>query len=163
MRRASPGRRLGGAVSLAALLAAGPASAGTPAPWLFALAVEDAATARVLHREVVRAGSDLVLEYVHSSEHVRVRGVLRVGADGSLSVVETSFAGFGPGLPELVPGDEWRIEEGMIVHRPPPQPMDELRVRVAPRTRHRLHMPSGARLDLSALMGPGGTVVVHVR
>lgn len=154
---------LRGALGLAVLLAAGPAAASAEAPGLLELAVEDARTARVLHREAVRLGSDVTLEYVHSSEGVRVRGVVRVEADGSLSVVETAFAGFGPGLPELVPGDHWRIEDGMIVHRPFPLPLEELRVRVGPFTRHRLRTPAGTQLDLSALMGPGGTVLVHVR
>jgi hypothetical protein len=92
-----------------------------------------------------------------------VRGAFQVGADGRLTVVETAFAGFGPGLPALREGDRWTSEGGMIVHTPAPAPMDELVVRVAPVTRHTLALPSGRLLDLSEAMGPGGAIRLYVR
>lgn len=125
--------------------------------------VEDLGGGRVLHREPVTAGQTFVLSYVHSSEHVPVRGVFRVEADHTLTVAETAFAGFGPGLPALGPGDRWRIEDGMIVAETPPARLRELRVRVVPITQHRLRVPSGAELDLSSLMGAGGAVRIRVR
>jgi hypothetical protein len=103
-----------------------------------------------------------VLAYVHSSEHVPVRGTIRVEADRTLRVVETAFGGFGPGLPELQPGDPWAIRQGLIVARVPGQALPLLRVRVAPLTQHRLLLPSGAELDLSRLMGDGGAVVLRL-
>jgi len=134
------------------------------ARWLGALVlvVEDVRGGGVLAREPVRPGDVLLLAYVHSSEHVPVRGTFRIEPDGGLSVTETAFAGFGPGLPELGAGDAWRIEGGMIVHEPVGARLAELRVRVAPVTRHRLRLPSGRELDLSALLGTGGPVRVRV-
>jgi hypothetical protein len=104
-----------------------------------------------------------VLAYVHSSEHVPVRGTFLIEADRTLTVAETAFAGFGPGLPDVRPGDAWQIRDGMIVHRAGGAPLPELTVRVVPLTRHRLRLPSGAELDLSALMGSGGPVRLSVR
>ncbi|HUF91054.1 MAG TPA: DUF1850 domain-containing protein [Candidatus Limnocylindria bacterium] len=127
------------------------------------LVVADVGGARILHAERVAPGARFVLAYVHSSEHVPVRGTFEVGADGRLTVVETAFAGFGPGLPELREGDRWTSEGGMFVHIPEPHPMDELTVRVAPTTRHTLRLPSGHTLDLSATMGPGGAIRLAVR
>ena len=126
------------------------------------LLVEDAGRGVVLHREPVTAGATFVLSYVHSSEQVAVRGTFRVEPDGTLRVVETAFAGFGPGLPELRPGDDWRIEDGMIVHRPDVERLPDLTVRVLPLTRHRLRLPSARDLDLSSLGGSGGLVRVRV-
>lgn len=125
--------------------------------------VEDARTGRVLHREPVRAGQAFELSYVHSSEHVPVRGVVRVEPDGSLSVTETAFAGFGPGLPALAPGDPWRIEDGMIVAGGPGPRLPEIRLRVSPIARQRLVGPSGRAVELDELVSPGGAVIIRVR
>jgi hypothetical protein len=124
--------------------------------------VEDAAGHRVLHRERVSTGQAFVLSYVHSSEGVPVRGIFRIEADGTLTLTETQFAGFGPGLPALGPRDAWALEGGMIVARGHAR-LPEMRMRVAPITRHRLYAPSGRDLDLSALMGPGGAVRIRVQ
>ncbi|HEU5321070.1 MAG TPA: DUF1850 domain-containing protein, partial [Methylomirabilota bacterium] len=98
----APGR-LRSALAAAGLLAAA-AALGGGAGRSPVLSVE-AAGGRALHREPVSEGAAFVLSYVHSSEHVPVRGTVRVEADGSLTVVETAFAGFGPGLPALTAGD----------------------------------------------------------
>jgi hypothetical protein len=151
------------ALVAAAVLAAATARGGeatSPAPAL--LVVEDDARGRVLHCEAVTPGATFVLAYTHSSERVPVRGTFRVEPDGALRVVETAFAGFGPGLPELGPGDAWWVADGMIVHRPARHRLPDLRVRVVPLTRHHLVTPSGAALDLSHLMGAGGSLHVYV-
>jgi hypothetical protein len=127
------------------------------------LVIRDVRDARVLHAETVTPGARFALSYVHSSEHVAVRGTFQIGADGRLTVVETAFAGFGPGLPELRAGDRWKSESGMFVHTPPPAPMEEVVLRVAPITRHTLALPSGHTLDLSAAMGAGGAIAIAVR
>jgi hypothetical protein len=128
------------------------------------LVVEDVTTGRVLHHEPVRPLDTFTLAYVHSSEHVPVRGVFRIAADRTMRVIETAFGGFGPGLPALKPGDEWRIEDGMIVARVSEASMGELVVRIVPITRHRLMTPLGAELDLSTLMGAaGGAVKIFLR
>ena len=117
---------------------------------------------RVLYRAPVTARSVFVLFYVHSSEHVPVRGTFTVEADGSLVARETAFAGFGPGLPEPTAGEAWRIEDGMIVVPSDGPRLPELLVRVVPLTDHRLRTPSGEEIDLSALMEEGGRVRIRV-
>jgi hypothetical protein len=126
------------------------------------LVVEDATRGRVLYQAPVVPGRALVLSYVHSSEHVPIRGTFVIGADGALVAKETAFAGFGPGLPEPRAGDAWRGENGMIVVPARGERFPELRVRVAPFTRHQLRTPSGEDLDLSALMHGGGSVSIRV-
>jgi hypothetical protein len=126
------------------------------------LVVEDVTRQRVLHRAPVDPGALLVLSYVHSSEHVPVRGTFVVEPDGALLVRETAFAGFGPGLPQPKAGDAWRFENGMIVVPAAGERLHELRIRVAPFTRHRLRTPSGEDIDLSAMMDDGGSVRIHV-
>lgn len=123
------------------------------------LAVEDLTHGRVLHRECVQAGDTFTLTYVHSSEHVPVRGVFRIERDRTLTVVETAFGGFGPGLPELRRGDDWRIRGGMIVTRVPAPPLDDLLVRVSSIARQRLVTSAGKELDFAALMGEAGGAV----
>jgi hypothetical protein len=126
------------------------------------LVVEDVTRQRQLYRGPVTPGSLVVLSYVHSSEHVPVRGTFVVESDGALLVKETAFAGFGPGLPEPKAGDAWHLEDGMIVVPAAGERLSELRVRVAPFTKHRLRMPSGDDIDLSALMNGGGSISIHV-
>ena len=152
-------RRAPGLAAAVVLLAA----AAAAVRWLSVpvLLVEDVHD-RLLASEPVQPGDVLVLTYVHSSEHVPVRGTFRVERDGTLTVTQTAFAGFGPGLPELGPSDAWRIEHGMIVHEPVAVALAVLRVRVAPITHHRLSLPSGRQLDLSALLGAGGSVRIRV-
>jgi hypothetical protein len=126
------------------------------------LLVEDVTRQRVLYRGPVAPGGLLVVSYVHSSEHVPVRGTFVVEADGVLRAKETAFAGFGPGLPEPVGGEAWHRADGMIVVPSAGEGFGELRIRVAPFTHHRLRTPSGDELDLSALMESGGSVRIHV-
>jgi hypothetical protein len=127
------------------------------------LVVEDLSHGRLLHREAVRAGDIFALSYVHSSEHVPVRGMFRIEEDGGLTVVETAFAGFGPGLPSLAPGDAWTLRDGMIVATTSGVRLGELTVRVLPITRHQLETPARQRLDLSAAVVEGGAVAIRVR
>jgi len=147
-------------IAIVAILTSGSAGGlAARGPWLV---VEDVTHARVLHRAHVAPGDRLVVSYVHSSEHVPVRGTFAVEADGTLMAQETAFAGFGPGLPEPRAGEAWRLENGMIVVPAAGERLPELRVRVGPFTRHRLHTPSGADVDLSALTGGGASVSIHV-
>lgn len=143
-----------------AAVATSSAADGVATPRLVLL-VEDLTRQRVLYRHAMTRGSILILSYVHSSEHVRVRGTFVVEADGALLAKETAFAGFGPGLPEPKAGDTWRLEDGMIVVSARER-LPEFRLRVAPFTRHRLRMPSGDELDLSALMHDGGSVMIRL-
>jgi hypothetical protein len=153
-------RRLALGVALAGIVTSG--AAGCVATRRPLLLVEDVTGQRVLHRAAVAPGSILVLSYVHSSEHVPVRGTFVVEPDGALRVTETAFAGFGPGLPHPTAGDAWRLEDGMIVVPSAGERLSELRVRVAPFTRHRLRTPSGDDLDLSHLMPEGGTILIRL-
>jgi len=137
-------------------------AAGCLAPRRPVLFVEDVTRRRVLHRAPVEPGSLFVLSYVHSSEHVPVRGTFVVEPDGALRVKETAFAGFGPGLPQPKAGDAWRFEDGMIVVPAAGERFPELRIRVAPFTHHRLRTPSGEELDLSALMLEGGALIIRL-
>lgn len=147
-----------GAVLLVAVAVSGTARAGASL-----LVVEDLGREQVLHREPVAAGALFTLEYVHSSERVPVTGTFRVEPDGRLTVVETAFAGFGPGLPELGAGDDWRIERGMIVHRPAGVSLDALRLRVAPVAAQRLRTPAGAVLDVARMVPAGALLRIAVR
>jgi hypothetical protein len=160
-----PSARLAALVALAASLSVsggrstGAASSGE-------LMVEDVRRSRLVHRERVAPGATFILEYRHSSEGVPVRGTFRVEGDGSLTVVRTAFAGFGPGLPELARGDDWEIAHGMIVHRPRPgarQAVRDLRLRAMAVSRPRLTTPSGRCLDLAALAGDRALVLIGVR
>jgi hypothetical protein len=156
-----PTFRLAAAALIAATAAFGGCS--SVAGWSFDLVVEDLTHGRQLHREAVRVGDTFVLSYVHSSENVAVRGLFRIEADGSLTVAETAFAGFGPGLPALRPGDDWAIRDGMIVAREPGVHLPELTVRVLPITRHQLSTPARRNLDISAAVVEGGAVEISVR
>lgn len=142
---------------MAVVAVAAGGAAGREAPGLI-LVVEDTGRRRVLHEEPVTAGQTFMLSYVHSSERVPVRGTLRIEADGSLTATETRFAGFGPGLPALGPGDPWRMENGMIVALTEAR-LPELRLWVVPIAGPRLATPSGHTLDLTAR----GPIRIRVR
>jgi hypothetical protein len=117
---------------------------------------------RVLAREPVRPGALVRLSYIHSTEGRPVRATFRVGADGTLHLVETVFPSVGPGLPALGPEGTWTTADGAIVARGESAPMPELRLRAVPITRHRLILPSGRILDLEALVEPGDAVRVAI-
>ena len=126
------------------------------------LTVTDVEQGRVLARERVEPGARIDLTYVHSTEGRPVRATLRVEADRTLRLVETAYPSVGPGLPPLGPEGTWTIEDGVIVNRAPSAPVRELRIRAVPLTRHRLVLPSGRSLDLSALAAPGDAIRLAV-
>ncbi|HXG16269.1 MAG TPA: DUF1850 domain-containing protein [Calidithermus sp.] len=149
---------------LALVLAAGaPWSAGadTCEELPRTLVVEDVSRGQVLHREPVNPGDRLALAWVHSSERVPVRGILVVEAQGGLRVVETAFAGPGPGLPEYRGEQPWRYQDGLIV-APGGDVLPELRLRVSPVARQRLTLPSGRQLDLAEAVPAGAAVRIAV-
>jgi hypothetical protein len=148
----------------ALLVAAGLAGGSGLVPRPLELVVEDVTRhGRLLLREPVRPGDTFALSYVHSSEHVPVRGVFRIERDGSLTVLETAFGGFGPGLPALKPGDDWTIRDGMVVARVRDVRLPELIARVTATTRHRLRTARERELDLSALAQPLGRIAIRAR
>jgi len=121
------------------------------------LVVEDARARRVLLRRLVAPRERFTLSYLHSVSQTRVSGVFEVGAGGDLVVRETSFGTFGPGLPELQPGDQYEIRDGLIRQFGLNQRLPELSLFVHPYTEHRLEV-GGRTLDLSGTL-PGGTLV----
>jgi hypothetical protein len=126
------------------------------------LTVEDLDRGRVLAREPVEAGARIDLTYVHSTEGRPVRATLRIEPDGALRLVETAYPSVGPGLPAGSEGTV-TIEDGLILARASGPPLRELRLRSLPLTQHRLVLPSGRGLDLSALVEPGAAVRLIVR
>jgi hypothetical protein len=126
------------------------------------LTVTDLDRGRVLAREPVEPGALIRLAYIHSTEGRPVRATLRVEGGHTLRLVETAFPSVGPGLP-LGPEGTWAIEDGLIVNRAPSAPVPEIRLRPVPVTQHRLTLPSGRVLDLSALVEPGSAIRLAVQ
>jgi hypothetical protein len=126
------------------------------------LTVEDARRGRVLLSEPVRPGERLILSYRHSVSRTRVTGVFEVSEGGDLIVRETTFGTFGPGLPELVPGDRYEVRDGTIRQTGLSQRLADLSVFVHPYTEHRLETP-GRALDLSGTLAPGTLVRISAR
>lgn len=126
------------------------------------LTVEDARRGQVLLSAPVRSGDRLTLSYRHSVSRTRVTGTFEVSRGGDLIVRETSFGTFGPGLPELVPGDRYEIRDGMIRQVGLAQRLPELSMFVHPYTEHRLDA-CGRVLDLSGTLAPGTLVRISAR
>lgn len=136
------------AVALAGL---GLAAMGRPAVVTLALRGEGDA---IIGRWPMAAGEELELGFVHSSEHVRVLSVFRVGR-GELHARETWFEGLGPGLPlDGVPSDAG----GLVSEQP--MALTRLTLRVGPDTGHWLKV-SGESIDLSARVPPGRRSVAY--
>jgi hypothetical protein len=139
------------------------AGAGSLLVWDRAeLVVMDRKADRVLLREGVAPGDSFTLSYLHSVARTRVTGTFTVTPAWQLRVAETTFGSFGPGLPDLRPGDDYDVVGGVIRQRDPGQTLPGLLFAVQPYTEHRLQV--GARsLDLSATVAPGGRVSITVR
>jgi hypothetical protein len=125
------------------------------------LTVADARAGRPLFSTRVGVGERFVLSYRHSVTQDVVSGTFQVEADGTLSVKETVFRSPGPGLPELLPGEEYEISGGMIRHRAAGTRLRELSFFVHPFTEHRLEAKA-TRLDLSRDLPPGSLVRVRL-
>ncbi len=124
------------------------------------LVVYDAKANRVLLRKRVRAGDSFTLSYLHSVAKSRVSGRFDVDARRGIVARETSFGSFGPGLPEVKPGDPYEVKEGMIRVQAD-QAVGELSFFVHPYTEHRLEI-GATRLDLSRNLPPGSLVKVRL-
>ena len=124
------------------------------------LVVTDSRANRVLLRMPVRPGE--TLSYLHSVAKSRVRGTFEVTPAYEMSVRETTFGSFGPGLPEVRVGDDFEVKEGVIRLKNLNQPLPSLSFFVHPYTEHRLDV-RGRTLDLSQAVAPGGRVSISVR
>lgn len=129
--------------------------------WRAELLVLDAKANRVLLRAAVRPGDSFTLSYLHSVAKSRVTGTFEVTPEYEISVRETTFGSFGPGLPDVRPGDDYEVKGGLIrlkVNQTTPG----LFFAVYPYTEHRLEI-GGRTLDLSKEVGAGGRVSITVR
>ena len=116
---------------------------------------------RVLLRARVRPGDRFILSYLHSVAKSRVTGTFEVTPAYEISVRETTFGSFGPGLPDVRPGDDYEVKGGLIRLKVN-QTIPGLFFAVYPYTEHRLEI-GGRTLDLSKEVGGGGRVSITLR
>ena len=116
---------------------------------------------RVLLRARVHPGDRFTLSYVHSVSKSRVTGTFEVTPEYEISVRETTFGSFGPGLPDVRPGDDYEVKGGLIRLKVN-QTIPGLLFAVYPYTEHRLEI-GGRTLDLSKEVGGGGRVSITLR
>jgi hypothetical protein len=131
--------------------------------WRAELVVFDAKANRVLLRTPVRPGDSFTLSYIHSVAKSRVTGAFEVTPAYEISVRETTFGSFGPGLPDVRPGDDYQVKDGLIrlkVNQTIPGP--GLVFAVYPYTEHRLQV-GDRTLDLSREVEAGGRVAITLR
>lgn len=124
------------------------------------LTIMDVRADRAILAVQVRAGDSFVLSYRHSVTQGLVSGTFEIGADGVLSLKETTFRSPGPGLPEPRPGEAYEIAGGVIRQRSG-EHFRELSVFVHPFTDHTLVL-KGRTLALSRETGPGSLVRIRV-
>lgn len=125
------------------------------------LVVYDAKADRVLLRKRVQAGGSFTLSYLHSVAKSRVSGRFEVDAKRGIVARETAFGSFGPGLPELRSGDQYRVSDGLF-RLATDQAVGELSFFVHPFTEHVLET-GGTRLELSRDLPPASLVRVRVK
>ena len=130
--------------------------------WRAELLVVDSKANRVLLRTPVRPGDSFTLSYLHSVAKSRVTGTFEVTRDYEISVKETTFGSFGPGLPDVRPGDDYEVKGGVIRLKNLSQTFPELSFFVHPYTEHRLEI-GGRTLDLSKEVEAGGRVSITLR
>jgi hypothetical protein len=130
--------------------------------WRAELLVVDSKANRVLLRTPVRPGDSFTLSYLHSVAKSRVTGTFEVTRDYEISVKETTFGSFGPGLPDVRPGDDYEVKGGVIRLKNLSQTFPELSFFVHPYTEHRLDV-RGRTLDLSKVVVAGTRVAITVR
>ena len=126
------------------------------------LVVSDAKANRILLRTPVRPGDRFTLSYLHSVAKSRVSGTFEVTADYAISVRETAFGSFGPGLPDVRVGDDYEVKGGVIRLKNLSQTLPELSFFVHPYTEHELTI-SGVKLELSKALPAGTRVTVSVK
>jgi len=125
------------------------------------LVVIDSKANRVLLRTPVRPGDRFTLSYLHSVAKSRVSGIFEITRDYTISVKETAFGSFGPGLPDVRVGDDYEVKEGVIRLKNLSQTLPELTFFVHPYTEHRLEI-RGRALDVSREVAAGTRVRVSV-
>ncbi len=124
------------------------------------LVVSDAKAGRVLLRARLSHGDSFTLSYLHSVAQSRVSGRFEVDAERGMVVKETSFGSFGPGLPDVKPGDRYQVGGG-VIRLETDQVVEELSFFVHPFTEHRLEA-RGTRLELSRDLPAGSLVKVKL-
>ena len=129
--------------------------------WRAELLVVDSKANRILLRAVVRPGDSFTLSYLHSVAKSRVTGAFKVTPAYEISVRETTFGSFGPGLPDVRPGDDYEVKGGLIRLKVN-QTIPGLFFAVYPYTEHRLEI-GGRTLDLSKVVVAGSRVAITVR
>ncbi|HSD51383.1 MAG TPA: DUF1850 domain-containing protein [Candidatus Methylomirabilis sp.] len=124
------------------------------------LEVVEGRTGRLLYSTKIQPGEGFEIRYVHSVEHFPVIGRFRVEPDDRLRVMETRFARFGAGLPDLMPDVQYERSSGEFRQQDPGVILDALALRVHGFTQHELEQ-GGRLVRLSSLVPDGG--LVHIR
>ena len=129
--------------------------------WRAELLVFDSKANRVLLRTPVQTGDRFTLSYLHSVAKSRVTGTFEVTPAYEISVRETTFGSFGPGLPDVRPGDDYEVKGGLIRLKVN-QTIPGLLFAVYPYTEHRLEI-GDRTVDLSKEVEAGGRVAITLR
>lgn len=104
---------------------------------------------------VIEAGEPFSLDYRHSVEKTRVRGVFTVSENGSMKAVETRMTSVGTGLPNTFVS-RTRKEGDWIIVDEQNRTLEPFRFFIQPVNQTKLTLP-GMQFDLMQL--PGGTIV----
>lgn len=112
------------------------------------LELRDTDQGRRLFMTRVSEGDAFELRYIHSVEHVPVRGIFRIEDRGQIAVAESIFSSYGAGLPFDTAREDIIFQEDQmrIIHRE--AVIDRLRIFVSPSTNQQF-IYSGAEVDLS--------------
>ena len=129
---------------------------------LRAVEVTDASTDEGIFTGIVSPGDRFQLLYIHSVEHMPVRGVFEITGSNGIKPVETVFPSYGAGMPFLVDREDLTTEQGMMKVRHHGTVLDELRLFVSHAARQRL-VVGRSLVPLFELVRDGGIVTIRVR
>ena len=101
--------------------------------------------------------------FVHSSEHVPATAYFGYKGDEFIHL-KTVFNSFGPGLPDMVPGDSFEIKKDRWIIYPKPNNREfrELRFVISPESKQYVKVGKN-EVDFYRFMKRGETVVVRTR
>ena len=110
----------------------------------------------IAYLSLARPGDLFSLDYRHSVEKTRVKGIFRVSETGTMEVVETRMTSVGTGLPNTFPKRTRQDGQWLVVDEAN-QPLDAFRFFIQPVNQTVLTTPRG-RFDLMTL--PPGTIIL---
>ena len=124
--------------------------------------IDDGTSGIPIYSGLVSAGDLFEIRYIHSVEHMNVRGIFLINAHYKIEPIETIFPSYGAGMPFIVQKKDFFYKNGMMKIKHHDIELNNLRIFVSHITKQRIFFKN-IQIELYKRIKDGGIAIITVK